>query len=88
MTIREYETITIDVYGIYNGQRITPDSVNIVVPSDLTMYLSYELNNNQVTLTCNKRYSSIVDIVFEVECNEPEFSASKAVPIKLTSLLG
>ena len=86
--IREYETKQIAVYGLYNGQQIVPDSVEVVLPNGINSYLSYVIEDNIVTFECFKRYKGIVDIEFNIACLEPEFEASKTVPINLTSLLG
>ena len=86
--IREYETKQIEVYGLYNGQQIVPDSVEVVLPNGTNGYLSYTIEDNVVTFECFKRYAGIVNIEFNIACLDPEFEASKTVPINLTSLLG
>lgn len=87
-SIREMETLEVTVMGNYNNTLITPTSVEVNLPDNITKYLIKEINGNIVKFTCLKRYGSEVKIQFVVTCDSPAFTANKEISIKLTSLLG
>ena len=86
--IREHDSVAISILGAYNGNSYIPDSISIEIPEEVQGYLGYVIDGNIVTLTCIKRYKNIVNLNIIVSCSTPAFTASRVLPIKLTSLLG
>lgn len=86
--IREHDSVAISILGEYNGNSYIPDSISIEIPEEVQGYLGYVIDGNIVTLTCIKRYKNIVNLNITVSCSTPAFTASRVLPIKLTSLLG
>lgn len=86
--VREYETITFVVEGFYGGGLYTPDVITLTIPEGLSNYLTYTQNDNQISLTCLKRYSDSVELTVSIQCSDPAFTAEKTFSINLTSLLG
>lgn len=87
-SIREYESVQITVLGLYNGLTVKPDNVTLTVDAEIYNYLNYTQNDNVFTLSCLKRCNSIVPLLFTISSAIPEYSVSKVIEIKLTSLLG
>lgn len=86
--IREHDSVAISILGAYNGNSYIPDYISIEIPEEAQGYLGYAIDGNIVTLTCIKRYKNIVNLNITVSCSTPAFTASRVLPIKLTSLLG
>ena len=86
--IREYESVRVSIYGLYNDELVTPDTVVLTLPSGLENYLTYTQNGNNFTFTCLKRKSGVNIISFDITSTAPAFVATKSFDIKLTSLLG
>ena len=87
-SIREYESVQITVMGLYNGLIVKPDNVSLSLDTEVYNYLDYRQNDNVFILTCLKRCNSIVPLLFTINSTNPDYTVSKIIEIKLTSLLG
>ena len=86
--IGEYQTITVNVMGLYNGTLITPDQVNVILPVNVNSYLTYQQENNNVIFTCLNRCSAPILVTYEIYVADLDKFATKEVLVTLTSLLG
>lgn len=86
--IREYESVQITVLGLYNGLTVKPDNVTLSLDAEVYNYLNYTQNDNVFTLTCLKRCNNVIPMMFTISSTNPDYTVSKVVEIKLTSLLG
>lgn len=87
-SLREYESVQITVFGLYNGLTVKPDNVILNINPEFNNFLNYTQNDNVFILTCLSRSSSVVPLLFTINSTAPDYSASKTLEIKLTSLLG
>lgn len=85
--IRQYQSITTEIQVEYNGQMYTPDEVNISL-SESNVYLSYQIQGNQLTLTCNEIATTPQTINIFVSNQTPGFTAQSDFVIKCVSMLG
>ena len=87
-TIREYETVAVEVNCLYNGSMVTPDEVTLTLPSGIGSYLTYTQTDNVFYLSCVRRYPDIITLTFEATSASPAFTQQKSIDVKLTNILG
>lgn len=87
-TIREYESISFNVYGLYDGLLVAPDSVELTFNTDVNDYLSYQQNGNNFIFTCKKRSNTLISFSIRIISTSPIYDVTKDFEIKLTSMLG
>jgi len=85
-SIREFETINVNVAIMSNGLSYTPDSVMLTVMNNDKNYLTYTQNNSVFNFHCIHRQEEPVGLIFDVNYNG--INLTKVIEIKLTSMLG
>ena len=87
-TIGEYQSVMVEVMGLYNGETYVPDQLTVTLPPHVNPYLTYTQNGNKITFTCLSRCSAPILVIYNIYVANLNKFATKEVMVKLTSLLG
>ena len=88
LSIGEYQNISVMVMGLYNGELITPDEVQVILPPHVESFLTYQQNNNIITFTCLSRCRAPILVTYNIYIESLDRWATKETLVTLTSLLG
>nr|DAO00715.1 MAG TPA: hypothetical protein [Caudoviricetes sp.] len=90
--IREYQTISFNVYASYGGVEYTPNQVELSLSKDMNVmsneYLDIEQTTSGWKVRCSQRSQIPQTIYITVSNQIPAFEASEELVVQATSMMG
>ena len=86
--IRDNETIISKVYVLYNGEKIAPDTIKVNINGQASKFLSAQIVNNQLELTCLNFDTQLHDFTIIVSNNNPSFEMAQTFSVQCVSMFG